>query len=93
MHKHTFDCGCIVAIDYDKSRKIIYCAKHEAANKMLKALEAVNNSNSYWWQEVGTEVMNAVENAIKLAKGPQDVKDQKATPTQTEPKNKRAPTT
>jgi len=40
-YKQTLLCGCIVAIDYDETPKIIYCPMHKAAPKLYEALKAI----------------------------------------------------
>ena len=39
--KRTMDCGCIIALDYDRRLILIYCAKHEASPDLYEACKLV----------------------------------------------------
>lgn len=38
-HKRTMNCGCILALDYDKTLAVFYCPLHKAAPKLYESLE------------------------------------------------------
>ena len=43
-------------------------SKDEALKLALEALEGLNNTNSYWWQEVDEQTLKKIEPAITAIK-------------------------
>jgi hypothetical protein len=76
-------CGYTDAIKWNQFNGIVQChmcgqvytvaqpaqePEREALKLALEALEGLNNTNSYWWQEVDEQTINKIEPAITTIK-------------------------
>ena len=64
--KQELDCGCVLALDYDKNMMIVYCPKHKAAHDLYKACKLILERD----KEYGCNIsLFEIEEAVAKAKG------------------------
>ena len=77
-NKITFDCGTVIPTEChgdvwqsQKCQLLTTLAERDRLRglvaELLAACKAVKESNSYWWQEVGPEVCETLDTAIRHA--------------------------